>query len=273
MNLEVLISTMNLKDENENLKLIKRMNIKTKSLTINQITNKEIQNFEKREGQNEVISKKEKGLSKSRNLAVQEAKAEICIFADNDIVYENNYEKIIKEAYNKYKDTDIICFWIESNNSTRKIKKMCTSKIGKLRVMRICSLQITFKRKRIIENNIKFDENFGAGIHYDRGEETIFLKECIDKGLKIRFVNKKIANVNQQQSVWFNGYNKTFFKKQGAVFYRISNRFYKLLIFQYAIRKYKLYRKKVKMIDTIKYMNIGVKEYGKRLNKYNNTSI
>ena len=110
-------------------------------------------------------------------------------------------------------------------------------------------------------------------IYYDRGEETIFLKECIDKSLKIRFVNKKIANVNQQQSVWFNGYNKIFFKKQGAVFYRISNRFYKLLIFQYAIRKYKLYRKKLKMIDAIKYMNIGVKEYGKRLNKYNNTSI
>ena len=88
MNLEVLISTMNLKNEDENLKLIKRMNIKTKSLTINQITDKEIQSFEKIEGQNKIISKKEKGLSKSRNVAIQNAKAEICIFADNDIVYE-----------------------------------------------------------------------------------------------------------------------------------------------------------------------------------------
>ena len=36
---------------------------------------------------------------------------------------------------------------------------------------------------------------------------------------------------------------KEFLKKQGAVFYRLMPKHYKILIIQYAIRKYKLYKK------------------------------
>ena len=84
---------------------------------------------------------------------------------------------------------------------------------------------------------IIFNENFGAGTENNRGEEQIFLYEAIRKGMKVIFVNKKIGEVEQKESTWFAGYNPEFFKIQGKIFKKMSTKYYKILILQYAIRK------------------------------------
>lgn len=262
MEVEILLSTMNLKSKQENRKLLKKMNLDTQNtLTINQITENKIEQIEELKAQNKIISRMEKGLSKSRNLAIKNAHTDICVLSDDDVIYKKGFEKIIKEEYKKQKKYDILCFYVESHNKQRKVKKMITSKIGKIRAMKICSFQITFRRDKIINNNIEFDENFGAGTYYDRGEETIFLWECLKKGLKIKFINKKIGDINQDKSSWFEGYNLEFLKKQGAVFYRLSPKWYYALILQYALRKYKLYCRNLKIIEAVKIMQQGAKEY------------
>ena len=254
MKLEILLSTMNRNGAKENVELLNTMNAKINSLTINQITKKEIKKENDMNSKNRLISVNEKGLSKSRNMAIKNAKGDVCIFADDDVKYVDDFQKIIENEYNKNKKYDIICFWVESDNKNRRIKRMITSPIGKMRAMRICSFQITFKRERIIEKNMLFNENFGAGTDCDRGEETIFLWECIRKGLKIKFVNKKIAEVSQGESTWFKGFTEDYFIKQGQVFYELSNKFYKFLILQFTIRKYHLYRKNIGLFKAIKLM-------------------
>ena len=108
--LEVAISTQNLKDEKDIKNLIKKMKINSNYLIINQnsdniyIDNKNI------------INRNEKGLSKSRNEAIKNSKQDIVLLADNDVTYNNNYKKIIIDAYNKYQNSDIICFYVESKN-------------------------------------------------------------------------------------------------------------------------------------------------------------
>ena len=94
----------------------------------------------------------------------------------------------------------------------------------------------------------------GHGNECDRGEETIFLRDCLKKGLKIRFVNKKIASVNQENSSWFKGFNKDFLYKQSKVFKRMYPKIYKLVILQFVIRKYNLYKSNVKFIEALKLM-------------------
>lgn len=110
MKLEILLSTMNKNGKKENLQLIKKINAKTKTLTINQITKEEIKMEEDLESNNRLISVKDKGLSKSRNMAIQNANGDICIIADDDVKYVDDFENIIKNAYNKYKNYDVICF-------------------------------------------------------------------------------------------------------------------------------------------------------------------
>lgn len=76
-----------------------------------------------------------------------------------------------------------------------------------------------------------------------------------EKGLKIKFINKKIAEVDHKNSTWFHGFTEDYMVKQGRVFYELSNKYYKFLILQFAIRKYPLYRKNVSFIKAIKLMN------------------
>ena len=128
MKTEILISTMNLKDEEDNKKLLKKMNINSNSLTINQITDSKILVFDNNKSKNRLKSYKEKGLSKSRNKAIENAKGEICIIADDDVTYVNGYSKIIEDSYRKYKDADIIAFYVESTNKDRCVKKQLTRK-------------------------------------------------------------------------------------------------------------------------------------------------
>ena len=247
--IQVAISTQNLKNESDVDKLLKKMNIKNQFLIINQTSSENIDIKNKK-----VITKNEKGLSRSRNTVIENATEDIILIADDDVIYNNRYEEIILKAWNKYKNADIICFYVESKNAKRKIKRMRTGKIGYIRAMRIVSFEISFKKKSIQENKLKFNENFGAGTENNRGEEQIFLYEAIRKGMKVIFVNKKIGEAGQKESTWFTGYNPEFFKIQGKIFKKMSAKYYKILILQYAIRKYFLYNKEFSMRQAIKCM-------------------
>ena len=97
MKLELLLSTMNLKDETENNKLIQKMNVNINTLTINQITNKNIKETNNLTSKNKLISVRDKGLSKSRNMAINNSEADICIIADDDVIYKDNFQNIIKK--------------------------------------------------------------------------------------------------------------------------------------------------------------------------------
>lgn len=238
--IQVAISTQNLTNDEVVNTLISNMNVKTDYIIINQ-TNKENINIKNKK----VITKAEKGLSKSRNTAIEKSTENIILLADDDIIYENNYEKIVKDAWNKYKEADIICFYIRSKNNKRKIKRMKSGKVGYIKAMRIVSMEISFKKTSIEKANLKFQEDYGAGAKYNRGEEQIFLYDAIRKGLKVIFVNKKIGEAKQEESNWLTGYDLEYFNMQGKVFKKMSPKYYKILIFQYAIRKYHLYYKEI----------------------------
>lgn len=246
--MQVLLSTMNIKSDNELNNLLNKMNITTNYLVINQVASKKETNIKNMNA----ITVENKGLSKSRNLALKNSKDDILILADDDVIYEKEYNQIIEDAYKKYSKADIICFFVESKNKSRKIKRIRTGKIGFLRIMQISSFQISMRKSSI--KNIRFDENFGAGSIYDRGEETIFLRDCLKKGLEIRFVNKKIASVEQRQSTWFKGFTEDYLYKQGKVFKRIYPRFYLIIDIQFAIRKHKLYKNNVSFFKALKLM-------------------
>lgn len=260
MEIEVLLSTMNLKDINQTKKLIKQMNVNTPILIINQIT-EDISPWNYDDENIKLYSYIEKGLSKSRNRAISNANADVAIIADDDVIYENDYEKTISDAYEKYKDADIIAFYVQSNNKKRSIKRQRTHKVNFITAMRIQSMQITFKSKEIKKEKINFMEEFGAGSRYFMGEESIFLYQCLNNKKKIYYVNKKIAEVNHKNSTWFKGFSKEFFCSEGAVFYAITKRFYKILILQYAIRKRKAYKGHMRIKDAIRYMLEGANEY------------
>ena len=85
------------------------------------------------------------------------------------------------------------------------------------------------------------------------------LYEALRKGLNVIFINKKIGEAKQETSGWFSKYDEKYFEIQGKVFKRLTNKYYVLLILQYAIRKYYLYRKEITLLGAIKSMLNGAK--------------
>lgn len=230
MNLEVLISTMNIKTKEDNENLINKMNINGKSLTISQ-TDK----TGHEEGKNRVIYDNRKGLSKSRNIALKNTDADIVLLADDDVIYEENYKEIVKKAYKENPDADMIAFYVRSLNDKRKTRKLKTGKLGWVRIFKVSSFQLSFKRNSI--NNMQFDENFGAGTKNYCGEETIFLSDCLRKGLKLIYVDEKIGEVEQKESSWYNGFNKELILVEKECFKRIAPKIWWVLWIQFIIRK------------------------------------
>lgn len=235
MNLEILLSCMHQKD----LSIVKKSNIKSKVIVINQCDEDNIiikKNIK-------MINTKERGLAQSRNLAVKNATADVCLLADDDETFVDNVDDIIINAYDNYKDADIIVFKI--NNISGKLGNK-EKKLKKLDLLKVSSLQISFKRESIIKNNVEFDKCLGAGTPNGAGEENDFLIKCKKKKMKIYYIPISIAEVAQQKSTWFNGYNEEFFYNRGGTTRYILGFWLAFLYgYYFLIFKYRLYRKEI----------------------------
>ena len=200
-----------------------------------------------------------RGLSKSRNQAIENADAEICILCDNDVVYEQDYEKIIVDEFEKRPDADIIVFYIK-----RKEKPVPNYPVAKkmdyLSVLKIFSPEIAFRRERI--SDLRFNEDFGAGSgKYIMGEENIFLYDALKKKKNIYYVPMKIAELKEVESTWFSEYNEKFFISRGANYAAMSKTWSHVLIWQFALRKKNLYGDKMSMLKAVKTMYKGKREF------------
>ena len=251
MKLQVLVSTMNQKDYS----LIDRMNIQTSAIVINQCNYKIINDTSKKDinWRNSYTS----GLSRSRNIALKNSECDICLIADDDLIYVNNYNEIVIEQFNKHTNADIITFQVEGIESELKKYYSCTRRINYINSMKVCSVEIAFRRDSILNKGIVFDEHFGAGTKHLMSEENIFLYDCLKEKLNIIYVPIKIADIHIGESSWFKGYSKEYFIAKGAAFARMTKNFSKLLIIQYAFRKNKLYKYKISKFQLIKLMIKG----------------
>lgn len=257
MRLEVLLSAMHLKD----YKFIDTLNISTDCVVVNQCDENSIQSISDNGRNVKFISTTERGLSRSRNMAVSNSNGDICILCDNDVEYVNDYEEIILNQFRNNPEYDIIIFFIDRkvNNSKPYFNK--PKKMGYISTLRVFSPEIAFRRKSLKDNNIKFKTDFGAGAPYCMGEENIFLYDCLKKGLKILYVPIQIASLRKEESTWFRGFENKYFFDKGAVFYEMSNFLSIPLILQFAIRKYKLYKNDLSLRNAIKLMLEGRSHY------------
>ncbi|WBL14826.1 glycosyltransferase family 2 protein [Sutcliffiella sp. NC1] len=259
MKVEYLISTMYKSD----YKFINDMNINSDATIINQTDFYKKQEYETNRGKIKFISTTDRGLSKSRNLAIKNASGDICVLCDDDIKHYDNSVEVIKKAYLENSEADIIVFAYHTKGRHKKNFTQKSSKINYLSAMKISSVQITFKRKSILEKGILFNEQFGTGSSvYQSGEENIFLFECLKKGLKIYYEPQYILQLEENgESSWFRGFNEKYMLDRGAIFTAMSKKFSLALILQFAIRRYNLYKNSMGLFMAIKYMLNGRKRY------------
>ena len=127
MKIQVLVAAMHQTD----FSLIDRMNIRTDAIVGNQCDRNSIEAFDVDDNHILYLSFMEKGVGLNRNNALMRADADICLFADDDMVYEDNYVEIIEQAFNESPDADVIVFNLREKTPTRKIIEKKSREIGR----------------------------------------------------------------------------------------------------------------------------------------------
>ena len=95
----------------KNKEIIKRSNILSDCVIINQCDEDKKEQVKIENNKTCLwINSKERGLSRSRNMAMQNSSADICLIADNDEIFDNDMEKNILNAYKEIPQADIIVF-------------------------------------------------------------------------------------------------------------------------------------------------------------------
>lgn len=260
---EVLVASMN----RTNTSLYNEMNIQTDAVIINQCDRFERTVLTINGNELKFYSFNERGVGRSRNHALMNSSADICMLADEDMIYVDGYEKIVLRAFKKNPKADMILFEIESLNPEKKcvvIKK--NARITLFNGLKYGACRIAFKREKVIRSNIWFSLMFGGGAKYCAGEDSLFIYECIKKGLKLYTCKEKIADVKQDTSSWFTGYGEKYYKDKGALCAAMTPRYSKLLSIIFAAKGYQEYKSKYKFMQIVKLMFDGVDDY---LQKYN----
>ena len=265
MTLEVLISTMHQGDYS----LLKRMKIASDAVVVNQC-NKDSREVFSYFGHRIIwINTTERGLSRSRNMAIKNASADICMLADDDLEYRPEYTQIVLSSFSD-NNSDIIGFQVEGIE--KKFKNYARKEYAVLyrKSMKMASVEIAFRRNSFINNNIHFDEMIGAGTEFLMGEENALLFQCLRKKLKIYYIPKVIADLHIGESTWFTERNEQYFIGKGASFAAMKTPFTILLVLQFAFRKRNLYKDNVTVSQAIKHMLKGKNLYEEKTRIINN---
>jgi glycosyltransferase involved in cell wall biosynthesis len=209
-----------------------------------------------------VINSNEIGLSRSRNLAINQAVGNICLLADDDVVYLQDFEKSILESYNKLPDADVITF--KTITTENKPYSKYPNQITDLHTFykKVLSVEISFKRESILQNNLFFDENFGLGSVFQDGENRLFFEEVFKiNQIKTYFTPENIV-IHQPSSSSDDVASDRFIFARSALNYKLHGIFVWAYVFRLIAS---LVRKKLINLNDIsskiKVANQGIRTY------------
>lgn len=126
-----------------------------------------------------VINSFEKGLSRSRNLALKNAIGKVVLIADDDGIFKEGFDTLIINTYNNFPKAAVISFQVENSEGKlfRKYPKKTKPEPKKLDLFGVFSPEISINKTVLDALNIEFDTNFGLGSAFSMAEEAIFLMD------------------------------------------------------------------------------------------------
>lgn len=254
MKLEILMSCMHQHDD----ALIRGSRITGDAVVINQCGRDTYDEYPTPNGVARIWSVPDRGLTKSRNMAIARSTADTCLLCDDDEVFVEHYEEKILAAYEQLPQADVIIFKMV-NRPPLFPDKVLELKFPK--TTHVSSWQISFRRESLLRTGVRFDELLGAGTGNGAEEELKFMLDCQKAGLKIYYVPTEIASVAQEESTWFGGFTERFFEDRGATTrYILGIGLASLYGVFYAVKKRPLYRGQITPAAALKATFRGIRE-------------
>lgn len=214
MTLELLVSAMN----KQPLELAEEMHIGSDAVIVSQGDYYGYEETEYKGHRLRFFAMKERGVGLSRNHVLLRAQADIGLFADEDIVYADGYEQMVLQAFEQHPDADMLLFNVQAmpGRETYHIEEF--GRVRWYNCGRYSAYSCAVRVEAVHKRNITFSLLFGGGARYSNGEDSLFIQECIQKGMKVYKVPVEIGRERVRESTWFKGYNDKFFYDRGVLY-------------------------------------------------------
>ena len=259
MKLQLLIVTMNQKDHS----LLERMNVQTTAIVGNQCDKNSIEEFDYNGNHIKYLNFAERGVGLNRNNGLMRADADIVLFADDDMVYVDGYEKGVLDAFSLHPDADAIIFSVKiTKNGSLQINLQNKNERAHLyNSLKYGTYLIAAKRQSLLKSNISFSQLFGGGCMYGSGEDSLFIMEMFKSGLKVYKSGFCLGENKKDSSTWFNGFNEKYIFDKGAWFKCACQKWPLFRLFKYYwVWRYSQ-QSQYSYLKTLKIFNKGKKSF------------
>ncbi len=224
MTVQVLASVV----DKEPQTLVEEMHIETDAIIVNQCDRYGVECFDYHNRNIRIFYMAERGVGLSRNTALMRADGDICLFSDQDIIYEEGYEEKILQAFEECPLADMIVFNIEVGEERRTYHNTEKKRVHWYNCGRYGAVSFAVKREKLLESGVTFSLLFGGGAKYSAGEDSLFLKQFMDKGYRVFASPVTIGREMEGDSTWFSGYHEKFFYDRGVLYHFLYGRLAKL---------------------------------------------
>lgn len=214
MRVQVLASVMN----EEPKALLSRMGLESDAVIINQCDRLGSEEIAYKGHQVRFFSFPDRGVGRSRNEAILRADGDICLFSDADIVYEPGYAEKIAAEFERNHDADMILFNVTVEEERRTYHITERRRVRWYNCGRYGAVSFAVRRESLLSSGVTFSLLFGGGARYGSGEDSLFLKEFMDKGYKVYTAPVTIGREAAGESTWFSGYDEKFFRDKGVLY-------------------------------------------------------
>ena len=164
------------------------------------------------------LSMAERGVGLNRNTALMRAQEEFCLFSDEDIVFYSGYEAVVLQAFEENPNADIITFNFKVDPSRKTYYNQSKGRIRWYNYGRYPTYAVAARTAALHRANVSFSLLFGGGARYSNGEDSLFLHDCLKKGLHLYSEVAELGEEIYRESTWFKGYNAKFFIDRGVLY-------------------------------------------------------
>lgn len=230
-NVQVLIAAVNQEPE----KLIRQMNIQSGAILVNQCEQYKTETISLTNGKIQVFHMAERGVGLSRNTALMRATGDICLFSDQDIIYEDGYEEAMLREFEQHPEADMIVFNIQVGKERQTYHNGQWKKVHWYNCGRYGAVSFAIRREKLLESGVTFSLLFGGGAKYSAGEDSLFIKQFMDKGYQVYASPVTIGRESEGESTWFEGYTEKFFFDRGVLYHFLYGRLAKPWAFRFLL--------------------------------------
>ena len=240
--------------------LAKKMGLESDSVIVNQCDENAYLEYEYKGSKIKCYSFQERGVGLNRNNALLRADGDICMFSDEDIVYDEGYVKKIEEAFQKYPEADILIFNMRVNaqRATYHIEKF--GRVRWYNCGRYPTYSFAIKTEAARKSGVTFSLLFGGGAPYSNGEDSLYLMDCLRKGLKIYKVPVELGMEVPRTSTWFHGYDEKFFFDRGFLYHFLYGWKALFMGFRFVYTKQKVMCQEIPAKKAFSYVRAGIRK-------------